>query len=79
MCGIQLDLVDAAHIVPHAHPKGLDAVSNGLALCALHHRSYDTGLLYVDGEYSIHLNSAKAMASAKNREGRGTTTVQTAT
>ncbi len=60
MCGIQLDLVDAAHIVPHAHPKGHDAVSNGLALCALHHRSYDTGLLYVDGEYSIHLNSARA-------------------
>ncbi len=60
MCGIQLDLVDAAHIVPHAHPKGLDAVSNGLALCTLHHRSYDTGLLYVDGDYSIHLNSARA-------------------
>ncbi len=60
MCGIQLDLVDAAHIVPHAHPKGLDAVSNGLALCALHHRSYDTGLLYVNGDYSIHLNSARS-------------------
>lgn len=60
MCGIQLDLVDAAHIVPHAHPKGLDAVNNGLALCALHHRSYDTGLLYADGDYSIHLNSARA-------------------
>lgn len=59
MCGIQLDLVDAAHIVPHAHPKGSDTVSNGLALCALHHRSFDTGLLYVRENYSIHLNSAK--------------------
>ena len=59
MCGIQLDLVDAAHIVPHAHPQGLDIVSNGLALCALHHRSFDTGLLYVRGDYSIHLNPAR--------------------
>ena len=59
MCEIQLDLVEAAHIVPHAHPKGFDTVSNGLALCALHHRSFDTGLLYVLRDYSIHLNSAK--------------------
>ena len=59
MCGIQLDLVDAAHIVPHAHPQGFDIVSNGLALCALHHRSFDTGLLYVQGDYSIHVNSAR--------------------
>lgn len=59
MCEIQLDLVEAAHIVPHAHPKGFDIVSNGLALCALHHRSFDTGLLYVLRDYSIHLNSAK--------------------
>ena len=60
MCGIQLDLVDAAHIVPHAHPRGLDIVNNGLALCALHHRSFDGGLLYVRGDYSIHLNRARA-------------------
>ncbi len=59
MCGIQLDLVDAAHIVPHAHPEGTDTVNNGLALCALHHRSFDTGLLYVRRDYSIHLNSTK--------------------
>ena len=59
MCGIQLDLVDAAHIIPHAHPEGSDTISNGLALCALHHRSFDTGLLYVREDYAIHLNSAK--------------------
>lgn len=41
------------------HPQGLDTVSNGLALCALHHRSFDAGLLYVRGDYSIHLNLAK--------------------
>ena len=59
MCGIQLGLVDAAHIVPHAHLQGHDVVSNGLALCSLHHRSFDTGLLYVRDDYSIHLNSSR--------------------
>ena len=39
VCGIQLGLIEAAHIVPHAHPRGNDSVKNGLALCALHHRS----------------------------------------
>lgn len=59
MCGIQLDLVEAAHIVPHAHPEGYDTVRNGLALCTLHHRSFDTGLLYVEDDYSIHVNTAR--------------------
>ena len=59
ICGIQLDLVDAAHIIPHSHPKGFDTISNGLALCALHHRSFDAGLLYVLEDYSIQVNPAK--------------------
>ena len=56
VCGIQLEVIEAAHIVPHSHPEGVDEVSNGLALCSLHHRSYDKGLLYVHQDYSIHLN-----------------------
>ncbi len=59
ICGIQLDLVDAAHIIPHSHPDGYDTISNGLALCALHHRSFDAGLLYVLEDYSIQVNPAK--------------------
>lgn len=59
ICGIQLDLVEAAHIVPYAHPKGLDVINNGVALCALHHKSFDMGLLYVDEDYSIWINMAR--------------------
>ena len=59
ICGIQLDLVDAAHIIPHSHPEGYDTISNGLALCVLHHRSFDIGLLYVLEDYSIQVNPAK--------------------
>jgi putative restriction endonuclease len=59
ICGLQLELVEAAHIVPHAHPKGLDVVENGVALCALHHKSFDIGLLYFDDSYSIMLNPGR--------------------
>ena len=57
MCGVQLDLIEAAHVVPHAHPQGLDVIANGIALCSLHHRSFDTSLLYVDPNYGIRVNS----------------------
>ena len=56
MCRVQLELIEAAHLVPHAHPKGLDVVENGVALCALHHKSLDSGLLYIDSDYSIKIN-----------------------
>ena len=59
MCGVQLELIEAAHLVPHNHPKGLDTVSNGIALCALHHRSLDTGLIYLDADYNILINSVR--------------------
>ncbi|GAB4327688.1 MAG: hypothetical protein OHK0047_13660 [Leptolyngbyaceae cyanobacterium] len=59
MCGIQLDLVQAAHIVPVSHEDGTDQTSNGMALCALHHYAYDRGLVFVDEDYSIELNQGK--------------------
>ncbi|MEH1911436.1 MAG: HNH endonuclease [Nostoc sp.] len=59
MCGVQLDLVQAAHIVPVSHDDGTDETSNGMALCALHHYAYDRGLVFVDEEYSIELNERK--------------------
>ena len=59
MCGIQLQLIEAAHIVPHSHEKGTDDVNNGIALCALHHTAYDRGLIYFDEEYQILINHSK--------------------
>ena len=56
MCGVQLDLIEAAHVVPHSHPQGLDSITNGIALCTLHHRSFDTSLVYVDPNYGIRVN-----------------------
>ena len=59
VCGVQLELIEAAHLVPHNHSKGLDTVSNGIALCALHHRSLDTGLIYFDTNYNILINPVR--------------------
>jgi putative restriction endonuclease len=59
ICGIQLELIEAAHIIPFSHPQGNDEVSNGICLCALHHTAYDKSLIYFDKEYKIHLNEEK--------------------
>ncbi len=60
VCGTALKLVDAAHIVPVSDPRGDDDVTNGLALCRLHHGAYDTGLIGVRSDYGIVLNTAAA-------------------
>lgn len=59
MCGIQLELIEAAHIVPHSHEKGTDDIGNGISLCALHHTAYDKSLIYFDNEFNILINENK--------------------
>ncbi|HVT89799.1 MAG TPA: HNH endonuclease [Tepidisphaeraceae bacterium] len=59
MCNIQLELVDAAHIVPVAAPASTDDTDNGMALCALHHRAYDAALVTVNADYSIAVSDAE--------------------
>jgi putative restriction endonuclease len=41
------ELLDASHILPDGHPKGEPWVSNGLALCKLHHAAFDNNILGV--------------------------------
>lgn len=57
VCDIQMDLLDAAHIVPVGAPLGSDDTRNGLALCTLHHKAYDAGLLGIKPDYSIEISS----------------------
>lgn len=58
ICGIQLGLVQAAHIDP-VSKKGTDEITNGIALCMSHHRAYDDGLIVIDEDYKIRLNDRK--------------------
>ncbi|MEW6543313.1 MAG: HNH endonuclease [Nitrospirota bacterium] len=53
MCGLQMDLVEAAHIVPVRAPNSTDETCNGLALCALHHKAYDRSVLDVSDTYRV--------------------------
>ncbi len=38
-------LLDAAHIIPDRHQHGDPVVSNGLAMCKIHHAAYDSNIL----------------------------------
>lgn len=67
ICGIALDLVEAAHIIPHAEDRGNDDIGNGICLCSLHHKAYDNGLVYIDGQYNIKINREKVKYLEKMR------------
>ena len=63
VCGIQLDLLDAAHIIPVEHERGTDEIKNGLSLCALHHRAFDHALITVRTDYSIGCSEKEFQAT----------------
>ena len=50
------ELLDAAHIVPDSHRLGLPVVTNGLALCKIHHAAYDQNLMGIDADTRVHLS-----------------------
>ncbi len=59
ICEIQLDLVEAAHILPVGAPGSIDATSNGLSLCILHHRAYDDVLIGISEDYRVLRNDLR--------------------
>ena len=71
MCGMQLRLLDAAHILPAAHPDSTDGTNNGVALCALHHRAFDGRLVTFDAEYRTHANEIVIQQLAAERRDGG--------
>ncbi|CAN5122782.1 HNH endonuclease [Frigoribacterium sp. UYMn621] len=50
------DLLDAAHIIADAEVDGFARVSNGLALCKIHHAAYDRNLLGITPEYEVRID-----------------------
>jgi len=57
--GLQLKLIDAAHIVPVSSDKSTDDTANGIALSALYHRAFDKGLVTFNEQYQIVVNSTE--------------------
>ncbi|TXN31099.1 restriction endonuclease [Lacisediminihabitans profunda] len=50
------DLLDAAHIIADSDVYGFARVSNGLALCKIHHAAYDRNLLGITPDYEVRID-----------------------
>lgn len=50
------ELLDAAHITPDREEDGLPAVSNGLALCKIHHAAFDMNMLGISPDYTVQVD-----------------------
>lgn len=65
ICAIDLlELINASHIIPWSHNVIRRAdPRNGLALCAIHDRAFDRGLISIDSSFQLILAS-QVLASA---------------
>jgi putative restriction endonuclease len=48
-------LLDAAHVTPDRDPKPVIEMSEGLALCATHHRAFDAKILRYDHDFRVRV------------------------
>lgn len=53
---INVQLIDACHIVPFALSKN-DTITNGISLCPNLHRAFDRGLITLNDDYSVVVSS----------------------
>jgi len=58
-CGVQLELIDAAHIIPVAASTSTDETKNGIALCKLHHAAFDRNLISFNERYKIEISNSE--------------------
>ena len=73
------ELLDAAHITPDTDPEGEPVVTNGVALCKLHHAAFDRFFFAIRPDYVIEVRhrsspstTARCSSSASRRStGRG--------
>jgi putative restriction endonuclease len=52
------ELLDAAHITPDRDPDGEPVVSNGVALCKLHHAAFDRWFFAIRPDYVIEVRKS---------------------
>ncbi|PJI95132.1 HNH endonuclease [Luteimicrobium subarcticum] len=48
-------LLDAAHILPDSDERGIPAVTNGLALCKIHHAAYDQNMMGITPDHRVEI------------------------
>ncbi|MCB2206248.1 HNH endonuclease [bacterium] len=52
------ELLDAAHIIPDSDELGVPEVTNGLALCKIHHAAFDRQILGITPDYEIKVQQS---------------------
>ena len=57
--GLQLRLIDAAHILPVGADGSTDEVTNGICLSPTYHRAYDRGLIFLTEDYRMAIDNAR--------------------
>jgi putative restriction endonuclease len=56
VCRLRRDqFLEAAHILPDKHPSGEPLISNGLALCKLHHAAFDSHIIGIRPDCTIEV------------------------
>lgn len=56
VCRLRRDeLLEAAHIVPDADPRGVASLPNGVALCTLHHTAFDRHVIGIRPDYVVEV------------------------
>lgn len=48
-------LLDAAHIIADGQPDGLPVVPNGLSMCKIHHAAFDTKIIGIRPDLTLHV------------------------
>jgi putative restriction endonuclease len=51
------ELLDAAHIVGDTHALGEPVVTNGLALCKIHHAAFDANILGIRPDHVVEIRA----------------------
>lgn len=58
-CGCRFNPLQAVHIIPTSDQSSTNETRNGLALCTLHYRAFEQGIITVDDKYSVLVNEAQ--------------------
>ena len=51
------ELLEAAHILPDGHPRGMPIVPNGLSLCKLHHAAFDRYVIGITPDLLVEVRA----------------------
>lgn len=61
-----MDLLEAAHVVPVSYEDTSGDIDNGICLCVLHHKMMDKKFLYFDDDYNVRFTDKSNSAHLKD-------------